>query len=136
MRKKGGLKRGIFVLEPKWMIGVPEIISYFNNIREQGEYKTFENNETLSKLLYSRRIDDKLTVAFPEKYYTQIWPFIREIKGWAVLESLGPEAERANFFVYPVWEDTSSTKMKYNLKFEGTINIDSVPVYNVYKKER
>lgn len=131
----GGLKTGIHILEPKWLFGVPEITDYFKNELAKGEYKPFTKDESLGEILYSpKKVGNKLTVAFPEKYYTQIWPFIREIGGWAVLESLGPEAQRSNFFVYPVWDDTSASKKSYKLYLVDSIKVQGVPVYNVYKR--
>ena len=132
----GGLRKGINVIEPKWMIGVPEIVEYFQEKLDSGEVQPFYEGQSLSKLLYKKELHTKLTVAFPEKYYSQVWPFIREMGGWAIVEALGPEAQNAYYFVYPVWEDRSTFKDEYGLKFEGTINIRGVPVYNVYKRSQ
>lgn len=128
----GGLKTGIYVLEPKWMIGQREVVNYFKGYLDRGEYYVYSGNESFYNV---KKNEDKLTVAFPEKYYTQIWPFIREIGGWAILEGLAPEARRTNFFVYPVWDDFAYKKDDFKLTYVGNIKVRGVPVYNVYKRE-
>jgi len=104
----GGLEKGIFILEPKWMIGHHEIADFFSQLKSPA------------------------VIAFPEKYYTQIYPFIQKIGHTPVIESITPEAQKANFFVYPVWEDTSATETRFSLKLVDSIYLRGVEVYRVY----
>ncbi|MBI2621003.1 glycosyltransferase family 39 protein [candidate division WWE3 bacterium] len=123
----GGLGAGIYVIEPKWMIGQRAISAYFKRL----DAKRFVPGESLAKL---EEDNDKLVVAFPEKYYTQIWPFIREIGGWAVIEDLTPEAKKTKFFVYPVWEDRAAADSRFELVYVDSIKLRGVPIFNVYEK--
>lgn len=133
----GGIKTGVKVLEPKWLIGNDEIVKYFQNIKKE---KGFEDSygdsfETLVYKGYGRRLQNVLTVGFKEKYYTQIWPYFREFGAWAVVKELTPFAEKTKYFVYPVWFDESSSEDRVNLKFQGTISLRGAPLYNVYTNE-
>ncbi|MBI4091418.1 hypothetical protein HY419_01545, partial [candidate division WWE3 bacterium] len=129
----GGLRKGIYVLEPKWLIGERQIENYFMAKLALGEYEPFAQGESLYN---TKSPANKIIVAFPEKYYTQVWPFVRRIGGWAVIESLGQEASKATFFVFPVWDDYSAFKRDYVLEKESVIKIRGVAIYNVYKKTR
>jgi len=129
-----GLKFGMYAIEPKWMIGQKEIVTYFKDLKQQNNYMdsydmSFEEvseNQTISNNIMS--------VGFPEKYYTQIWPFFREFGAWASIEDLSPFAVVTNYFVYPVWDDDSAGEDRFILKFIGTIKVRGVDVYNVYKR--
>lgn len=130
----GGLKNGINIIEPKWIIGQPQITDYFVKLKSAENLEDFKEGESLSSLINRNEIDNKLTVGFQEKYYTQIWPFIRRIGGWAVIEELRPEAIHTKYFVYPVWDDASRYENRFKIFYMDTIKIRNVPVYNVYKR--
>ena len=71
-------------------------------------------------------------VAFPEKYYTQIYPFMQEIEITPVIEARTPDALRADYFVYPVWEDTSFMEDRVSISLVDSIYLRGVEVYRVY----
>lgn len=129
----GGLRTGIFIIEPKWLIGEPQISSYFELLKAEKGLSDF-GDTNIDELLDKPELDTKLTIAFQEKYYTQIWPFIRNIGGWAVIEDLTPYAVRAKYFVYPVWDDVSDQETRFNLSYVGSIKVRGVDLYNVYEK--
>jgi hypothetical protein len=130
----GGLRTGINVIEPKWLIGEPEIINYFKNVIEQEKYVSFATGESFENLIDTNKLDNKLTVAFDEKYYTQIWPFIKDIGGWAIIQDLTPQSKEAKYFVYPVWDDYGKKETRFKIQYIDTIKIRGVPAYNVYKQ--
>ncbi|EKD99918.1 MAG: hypothetical protein ACD_22C00136G0013, partial [uncultured bacterium] len=130
----GGLKTGIFVLEPKWIIGQQEIVRFFEAEKSAFNYQDFMPGENMDKMLNKPELATKMTVAFPEKYYTQIWPFIRKIGGWAVISDLTPQAVKTTYFVYPVWEDDSTNEDRLKLESVGTIKLRGVDVYRVMKR--
>ena len=134
----GGLKKGIRVLEPKWLIGQEDIVNYFKYLPEE-ENAVFSSGKSFEELVYKNGGKDLLhitTVGFKEKYYTQIWPFFREYGSWAVVKELAPFAERTKYFVYPIWDDTSQEDTELKLSYFGTIDIRGVPVYVVYRNGR
>lgn len=110
----GGLQKGIYVLEPKWIIGQHEIQSYFKPKCSQDE--------------------DGLILALPEKYFTQAQYFIEEIGCRPVIKDLTPFAQDADYFVYPVWEDDSAKENRFPLEYIEAIKLRGVPVWNVYKR--
>lgn len=129
-----GLKYGMYALEPKWMIGQKEIVAYFKNLKNTGGYLDsydMSYEEVTQNIQYYPKT---MSVGFPEKYYTQIWPFFREFGAWAVIKDLTPFAVKTNYFVYPVWEDDSYNENRFKIKFIGTIKIRGVDVYNVYQR--
>jgi hypothetical protein len=79
-------------------------------------------------------LEQRLTVGFPEKYYTQIWPFIELAGGKAVIKDLTPQAVKTKFFVYPVWQDDSGSEDRFKLKFIGSISEHGVELYKVYER--
>ena len=79
-------------------------------------------------------LDSKMIVAFDEKYYTQIWPFIRETGGWAVIQDITGQAKYAHYFVYPVWNDSGPSETRFKVEYMGSIKIRGVSVYNVYRQ--
>ena len=127
----GGLPTGIYALEPKWLIGQGPITEYFANLMANQGLSAFATGESFDN---QQNLSNKLTVAFPEKYYTQIWPFIRRIGAWATIEDLTPNALRTRYFVYPVWDDYSSTETRFPLKYINAIYLDGVKLYNVYER--
>lgn len=133
----GGIKTGVIVLEPKWLIGTSSVIDYFKDVFTEDNLKP-SFNTSFEKLVYVRHGRDLkplLSVAFREKYYTQIWPFFREFGAWPVVESLTPFAERTKYFVYPVWDDTALIENRFRLKYIDTIKLRGAPLYNVYFNE-
>lgn len=130
----GGLKFGIYAVEPKWLIGKSEILAYLSELKVQNNLKDFTAEETLNELLETPEIKTKLVVGFNEKYYTQIWPFVRQIGGWAVIQDLTGEAKHAKYFVYPVWDDAGAKEDRFSLTRLSTIKIRGVDVYNVYAR--
>jgi hypothetical protein len=109
----GGLERGIHVLEPKWIIGHHEVIKFL-------ELAPFEGGEA--------------TVAFPEKYFTQIRPFVEELEIRPVIKNLTGHAKDAHYFFYPVWFDDSDEEDRFVLEYVGELDLRGVPVWNVYRK--
>ena len=133
----GGLKTGVKVLEPKWIIGADEIVSYFKELSKK-EGAEFSSNASFEELVYKshgRNLKNVMTVGFQEKYYSQVWPFFREFGAWAVIKDLAPFAEKTKYFVYPVWDDTAVVESKLKLSYFDTIKLRGVPLYNVYKNE-
>ena len=96
--------------------------------------ENFTEEENIDDLLNSPELSNKLTIAFQEKYYTQIWPFIKEIGGEAVIEDLRAYAINTKYFVYPVWDDTSSSETRFKLSYIGSIKRGKVNLYNVYQR--
>lgn len=129
----GGLKNGIKVLEPKWLIGENEILKYFEKVQKDENYKK-SSDTSIEGLIQEKEIDRVLVVALQEKYYTQIWPFFREIGAWAVIEDISAQSKYAQFFVYPVWDDTSVQETRFTLEYEDSIFIRGVEVYKIYRR--
>ncbi|KKS17441.1 MAG: hypothetical protein UU72_C0002G0024 [candidate division WWE3 bacterium GW2011_GWB1_41_6] len=130
----GGLKRGIFILEPKWMIGQKEVTSYFEEIKTDRGYEDFAEGESIEEFAGAGGDDRKLVIGFQEKYYTQIWPFIRRTGAWAVISDLSDHAEIADFLVYPVWDDQSAGEDRFNLTKVESVKLRGVDIYNVYER--
>jgi hypothetical protein len=134
----GGLKTGVKVLEPKWLIGMEEVTNYFKNLSDEQGLE-FSSGKSFEELVYQKRgreLRDIMTVGFKEKYYTQIWPFFREFGAWAVVKELAPFAEKTKYFVYPIWDDTSQEESDMDLSYFDTIELRGVPLYVVYKNEK
>lgn len=130
----GGLRTGIYVLEPKWIIGQHAIVAYFTELKVHEAYVDFGKNESFDRLLNTNMLNTKLTVGFQEKYYTQIWPFIRRLGGWASINDITAHAKNTRYFVYPVWDDTSYQEDRFKLEFVDTIKLHNVVLYRVYKR--
>ncbi len=130
----GGLRKGIHVIEPKWLVGEKEITDYFMIELEKGEYETFNQGESLDAMIDKDAIKSKMIIGFDEKYYTQIWPFIREIGAWAIIQDITAQANVSKFFVYPVWDDAGAKENRFQLERVGTIRVRGVDVYNVYRR--
>ena len=129
-----GLKFGIYAIEPKWMIGQKEIVSYFKNLKSTENYSD-SYDMSFEEVIQDPQLYPKtLSVGFPEKYYTQIWPFFREFGAWAVIQDLRPFAVKTNYFIYPVWNDESENENRFKLKYIDTIKVRGVNVYNVYQR--
>ncbi|HSX39333.1 MAG TPA: glycosyltransferase family 39 protein [Candidatus Saccharimonadales bacterium] len=130
----GGLSNGIKIVEPKWLIGEPAVSKYFSALKVQKNLESFAPDDNLERMLNNSQSNNKLVIAFQEKYYTQIWPFISQIGGRAIIESLTPYAKKANYFVYPVWDDASVREKRFKLQYVGSISERGVNLYNVYQK--
>ncbi len=129
----GGLSKGINILEPKWMIGGREVVNYFADKMEKDNFAPIFGNTSLEEVMSDNGIK-VMTVGFPEKYYTQIHPFFREIGAFAVIQDLTPFAVKTKYFVYPVWDDTSVNEDRFGLEYEDSIYLRGVEVYKVYKR--
>ncbi|MFC1756107.1 ArnT family glycosyltransferase [Patescibacteria group bacterium] len=130
----GGLRNGIYDIEPKWMIGQREVVAYFEDKLEEGNLEAYTPEESLDSNINTMEIENKLTIGFQEKYYTQIWPFIAEIGGRATIKDITIHAQNSNYFVYPVYDDDSSLEDRVDIKYEDTIKLRGVDLYNVYKR--
>jgi hypothetical protein len=131
----GGLSVGINILEPKWMIGIKQINEYFKIVQKKENLLDAPADQSYEELINTRMVDRVLAVSFPEKYFTQIWPFFRENKSWAVINDLGPLAKYSGFFVYPVWDDKSANEDRFEIEKYGQIKLRGVTLYNVYRKK-
>lgn len=127
----GGLRIGIQVLEPKWIIGQHALIERLNELKQEQNLLDFSKGEALND---TKNLEEHLVVAFPEKYYTQVWPLVRSIGGWAVIEDLTGESKFATYFIYPVWDDYSATEKRYKLEFKEAVKLRGVPVFNIYER--
>ena len=74
----------------------------------------------------------KPVIAFPEKYFTQIYPFIKKVGYVPVIGDITLEMKRSDFAVYPTWEDLSSEEDRVNLEYLDSIYLRDVEVYRVY----
>lgn len=124
----GGLKKGIWAVEPKWVIGQHELMDYLDQQRAQSNLPKFQPGESLNKAFDT--LDKRLVVAFPEKYYTQLHPFVRRIGGWATITSIKPESKNAEYIIFPVWFDPTDHKDPW--EFKEQVFLRGVPIYNVY----
>ncbi|MBT6401581.1 hypothetical protein HN803_01645 [candidate division WWE3 bacterium] len=125
----GGLKKGIWTIEPKWVIGQHALMDYLEEEMNENNLVSFENGEALN--FSTTSLEDRMVVAFPEKYYTQLHPLVREIGGWATIESIRPDTKNALLGVFPVWFD--DTKESDAWEFQEQVYLRGVPIYNVYK---
>ena len=129
----GGVRTGINIIEPKWMIGQKEIVEYFEKLVYEKQIPGDTECPSFECIIKEKKNDQVLSIGFPEKYYTQIHPFIREINGWAIIKDLTPFAKHTKYFVYPIWEDDSHLEDRFKLNFIDTIKVRGVNVYNVYE---
>lgn len=129
----GGLAKGIYTLEPKWIIGQHQVAQYFAELMKANRLEPFTPGQSFDN---QKDLSHKLTVAFPEKYYTQIWPFIRKIGGWATIEDLSPNARKTTYFVYPVWDDYSGQETRFKLTYLDSVYLRGVKLYNVYQRSK
>jgi hypothetical protein len=125
------MSSGIYSFEPKWAFGQKEIQDYFQNELSTFDYETFDASENLDKI---QKDNNKMVVALPEKYYTQLSPYFRQIGSWAVINELKPDAQKAKYFIFPVWENTiSEFEVRYNLQKVNSIFVQNTEVFYVYK---
>ncbi len=130
----GGLRTGIRVLEPKWLIGQKELLKYFGSIRLHHGYEYSGNDDSFEEIIYRNPKKNVLSVGFQEKYYTQVWPFFREIGAWAVIQDLTPFAVQTKYFVYPVWDDRAPEENRFKISYVADIKIRGESVYKVYER--
>ncbi len=110
----GGLSTGISVLEPKWMIGQHEIEKFLSTLDDTPK-------------------DRKFVIAFPEKYFTQVYPFVRERNMEPVIADIPQELLRTDYLIVPVWFLNNPYEGKVDLVFVTQITLRGVPLYNVFK---
>lgn len=127
----GGLARGVYLLEPKWIIGHHEVVKYLTKLMKEQGFEPFYKGQSLNN---QKDLSRKLVVAFPEKYYTQIWPFVKRAGAWATIEDLRDDAQKSKYFIYPVWNDYSNLETRFKLEYFDSIYFKNVKLYNVYKK--
>ncbi|OGC47202.1 hypothetical protein A2886_00970 [candidate division WWE3 bacterium RIFCSPHIGHO2_01_FULL_42_13] len=125
----GGLKNGIWMLEPKWVIGHFELIKYLEAKKYELSLQDFGPGEDIYDT--ADVLQNRLVVAFPEKYYTQLHPFVRRMGAWATISSIDFDSRKAQFFIYPVWFDESEPEDPF--RFIGQVKLRGVPIYNVYE---
>lgn len=129
----GGLSKNAFLVEPKWAFGQKELTIFFSNEISKNNLELFPANE--ADVNRVRENNNRLIVAMPEKYFTQLNPYLRYIDSFAVINEIKSDAKRASYFIFPVWEDTSSEfKERYSLQYYDTIKVRGEDVYLVYKK--
>jgi hypothetical protein len=129
----GGLRAGMNIIEPKWLIGAPEIQQFLRDDMEKNNKVAFVKAADFRKI--KRRpelMQNKLVVAMPEKYYAQAYPFVNETGAWAVVDQLADDAKYANYFIYPVWDDTSDKVTKHKLKYYDSVYVRGIASYKVY----
>lgn len=127
----GGITSGIYWVEPKWIFGQVEISKFFEDEMSKNNLLVFNQGENISKISENH---NKLVVALPEKYYTQLFPYFKLIGAWAVINEIKPEAKKSGYFIFPVWDDASSEfSTSYDLKFYDQVKVRGVPIFNVYK---
>ena len=131
----GGLKTGVFAIEPKWMLGQSEIVAFFDNeLANDSSLEVFGPGESFDALINTKAIDRKLTIGFGEKYYTQIWPFVEEMGGRASIKDITAQAKETRYFVYPVYDDDSYLEDRFDIEKTDTIKLRGFDLYNVYKR--
>lgn len=129
----GGLKTGITILEPKWLIGAREIQTELSSLVSQNPtIQPAPDDQSIEELIQLKTIENYMVVAFPEKYYTQVWPFVREQKFWPVIEDMTSLSKYAKYFVFPVWQDDAALDPTYSKVSE--IKVRGVTIYKVYEK--
>jgi len=127
----GGTSVGIQSIESKWIFGQKEIQNYFIKEKESNSYDSFLDGENIDKI---SKDHNKLVVALPEKYYTQLSPYFRLIGGWGVINELKPDAVKANYFIFPVWDNqVKDFDLRYNLEEVLPIYVNNIEIFKVYK---
>jgi len=127
----GGTGVGVYTIESKWIFGQKEIQNYFIKEKEFNSYESFLEGENIDKIAQNH---NKLVVALPEKYYTQLFPYFRLIGGWGVINELKLDALKANYFIFPTWDNNiKEFELRYNLGEVSPILINNVEIFKVYK---
>ncbi len=121
-----------FWIEPKWAYGQKELVEFFKNEIEVNNF--IVNTREMKDISRIDKEDNNMVVAFPEKYYTQLYPYIRFLGSIPVINDLSDHAKKANYFVFPVWENNSAEYLeRYNLSYYGSIKVRGEETYKVYK---
>lgn len=129
----GGVRNSIQWIEPKWIFGQKEITSYFSNELKNNKFEELEGEILLSDIPEK---NNYLIVAVPEKYYTQLYTYFKLINARLVINTLRPEAVKARYFIFPVWDDSSTSEnfsQRYNLTMYDQIKVRGVSIFNIYK---
>ena len=129
----GGLKKGIFVLEPKWMFGQRELQRSLQLQQQADGLQKFEKGESLDEFVSNEAVKQKFTVGFLEKYYTQMWPFVEEIGGKATILDIAAHAKSSNYFVFPVWDDKAYLENRVKLEYTASVMVRGVETYKIYR---
>lgn len=130
----GGTRTGIFIIEPKWMIGQRAIAEYIIELKEEKGLIDFGETESTDEYVDKVEVNDRLLVSFPVKYYSQMWPFVNATGARATVTDIPGHVRNTRYFIYPVWDDTSSTESDITLIKIAEIKSKGVTLYNVYEK--
>lgn len=130
----GGLKHGMFIVGPKWTFGQRELTAELTRIKQEDGLTGFEDSSLVKLYFEEEQRKNKLVVAFPIQYFSQLYPFVYSLDGWPTIDALREDASRSNYFVYPVWDESSPSIHSYNLVLRSQVYLHGVPIYNVYNK--
>jgi hypothetical protein len=129
----GGIKNGINYIEPKWVFGQKELTDFFANEKRINGYDDYLISDNIQEVPVD---NNKMIVAIPEKYMVQLYPYFQLISSKAVINTFYGEAAKANYFIFPVWQDdslTSGFRSNFNLFYYNNVTVRGVPIFNVYK---
>jgi hypothetical protein len=104
-------------------------------LKEKNNFTSFTQEAPFKELMTrSELLEDKLVVAFPEKYYNQTYPFLDQIGGRAVIDKLTGESKYAKYFVFPVWEDRHQYLDKHKVIYFDSIYVRGVKSFIIYRR--
>lgn len=107
----GGLDKGRYIIEPKWLVGYDEVAKYFNNLQAVN--------------------DGRLKIAIAD------FDYLRPFANFEVLNiRVNEEREEAQYFVLPVYRSERNNYYleNYNLeKSNHVIKVGGVDYYYIYK---
>ena len=129
----GGLKNSINLVEPKWVFGQKELTDFFYNEKKITQASDYLPSDSIHEV---PKDTDKMIVSLPEKYMVQLYPYFDLLKSKAVINTFSSEASKADYFIFPVWQDDSlegGFRQKYDLVYYDFISVRGVPIFNVYK---
>jgi hypothetical protein len=129
----GGVKNAINLVEPKWVFGQKELTDFFANEKKLNGYDDYLESDNIQEIEVR---NNKLIVAIPEKYMVQLYPYFQLISSKAIINTFSGEAAKANYFIFPVWQDNSLSGgfiSNYNLVYYNSVTVRGVPIFNVYK---
>ena len=101
----GGLRGGIRVIRPDWVIGAARVGEYFNDLPQADRIRILAPDPDQFRPFLKGQIRDILGVSRPGGF---------------------------DYILLPVWENPEKYG-DYNLKPEGTVRIRSVAIYNIYQ---
>jgi hypothetical protein len=104
------------------------------NLKQERGFEDFTDEDVFDHLINTAGLNNKMVVAFPEKYYIQIRPIIRKIGGWATIKDITAQAKVSDYIVYPVWEDENDLEVRFETEKVGSIQLRGVDLYNVYRR--